>query len=106
KRWMMTNGYSQESIDMRNAGPKVFDGVLNDGLQNSTTPTVNTIAVKLGDIQYGYAGGDPNWIEKDINYIRMAELRLAYNVDRKWLLKHLKVFFLQPLFLQQEPTYL
>jgi hypothetical protein len=72
---------------MRNAGPKVFDGVLNDGLQNTTTPTVNTIAVKLGDNQYGYVGGDPNWIEKDVNYIRMAELRLSYNVDRKWLAK-------------------
>lgn len=87
KRLMMQNGYSQESIDMRNAGPKVFDGVLNDGLQNTATPTVNTIAVKLGDIQYGYAGADPNWIEKDINYLRLAELRLAYNVDRKWLAK-------------------
>ena len=87
KRWMMQKGYSQESIDMRNAGPKVFDGVLKDGLENSTTPTVNTIGVKLGDLQYGYAGGDANWIEKDINYIRMAELRLSYNVDRKWLSK-------------------
>jgi len=87
KRLMMQNGYSQESVDMRNAGPKVFDGVLNDGLQNTATPTINTIAVKLGDIQYGYAGADPNWIEKDINYLRLAELRLAYNVDRKWLAK-------------------
>lgn len=87
KRLMMQNGYSQESIDVRNQGPKVFDGVLNDGLQNTATPTINTIAVKLGDIQYGYAGLDPNWIEKDINYLRLAEVRLAYNVDRKWLAK-------------------
>jgi len=85
KRIMMTSGYSQESVDMRLAGPKVFDGVLKDGYENSEAPTVNSIAVKLGDIQYGYAGADPNWIEKDINYLRMGELRLAYNFDRKWL---------------------
>ena len=87
KRWMMQYGFSQESNIMRNEGPKVFDGVLRDGLENTTTPTANSISVKLGDIQYGYAGADPNWIEKDINYLRMAELRLAYSLDRKWLAK-------------------
>jgi hypothetical protein len=87
KRIMMTNGYSQESVDMRKAGPKVFDGVLNDGLQNTENPTINNIAVKLGDLQYGYAGADPNWIETDVNYLRLGEVRLNYNVNRKWLEK-------------------
>ena len=90
KRWMMQQGYSQESIDMRNAGPKVFNGVLKDGLENTETPTVNSIAVKLGDIQYGYAGADPDWIETGVNYLRMAELRASYNLDRKWLSKATK----------------
>jgi len=90
KRWMMQNGYSEESIEMRNAGPKVFNGVLKDGLENTETPTVNSIAVKLGDIQYGYAGADPDWIETGVNYLRMAELRASYNLDRKWLSKATK----------------
>ncbi len=87
KRIMMTNGYSWESVDMRKEGSKVFNGVLKDGNENTETPTPNNIAVKLGDIQYGYAGVDPNWIEKDVNYLRLGEVRLNYNFNRKWLEK-------------------
>ncbi|MEN6619433.1 MAG: SusC/RagA family TonB-linked outer membrane protein [Rikenellaceae bacterium] len=90
KRYMMEQGYSDESIAMREADPVVFNGVLKDGYQDSDNPTVNTISVKLGDLQYGYAGGDYNWIEKDINYLRMQELRLSYNVNRKWLERNTK----------------
>ncbi len=87
KRIMMTNGYSWESVDLRKEGSKVFNGVLKDGNENTDTPTPNNIAVKLGDIQYGYAGADPNWIEKDVNYLRLGEVRLNYNFNRKWLEK-------------------
>ncbi len=85
KRWMMQQGFSKESVKMREAGPVVFNGVLKDGLQDSDNPTVNSIGVKLGDLQYGYAGNDYDWIEKGINYLRVQELRLNYNVNRKWL---------------------
>lgn len=90
KRYMMQNGYSQESADQRNAAPVVFNGVLKDGNENSATPTVNSIAVKLGDLQYGYAGADPDWIEKDVQYLKLAELRLSYSFNRKWLEKATK----------------
>jgi hypothetical protein len=90
KRLMMINGYSQESVAMRKAAPVVFDGVLNDGNQNTETPTINNIAVKLGDLQYGYAGADANWIETGVNYLRLGEVRLNYSVDRKWLSKATK----------------
>ncbi|MFA6335228.1 MAG: SusC/RagA family TonB-linked outer membrane protein [Bacteroidales bacterium] len=85
KRYMMTYGYSEESITMREADPVVFNGVLKDGYQDSDNPTVNSISVKMGDLQYGYAGGDYDWIEKGVNYLRMQELRLSYNVNPKWL---------------------
>jgi len=85
KRWMMQQGYSQESVDLREAGPVVFNGVLKDGLQDTDNPTPNSIAVKMGDLATAYSGGDANWIEKNINYLRMQELRLNYNVNRKWL---------------------
>ena len=87
KRYMMQNGYSEESVSMREAGPIVFRGVLKDGYENSATPTVNSIGVKLGDLQYGYAGNDADWIEKNIQYLRLAELRLSYSFDRKWIEK-------------------
>jgi hypothetical protein len=85
KRYMMTYGYSNESVIQREAPPVVFEGVLKDTYENTETPTVNTIGVKLGDLQYGYAGLDPDWIEKDINYMRLQELRLSYSVNKKLL---------------------
>lgn len=90
KRYMMQYGYSQESVTQREAGPVVFNGVLKDTYENTDNPTVNTIAVKLGDLQYGYAGQDPDWIEKDINYLRLQEIRLSYSVSKKWLEKGTK----------------
>jgi len=87
KRYMQQYGYSQESVTQREAAPVVFDGVLKDTYQDSATPTTNTIGVKLGDLQYGYAGQDPDWVEKNINYLRLAEVRLTYNINPEWLAK-------------------
>ncbi len=87
KRYMMQYGYSQESVTLRESDPVVFDGVLKDTYQDSATPTTNTIGVKLGDLQYGYAGQDPNWVEKNINYLRLAEVRLTYSISPEWLTK-------------------
>jgi TonB-linked SusC/RagA family outer membrane protein len=82
KRAMMSNGSSMESVTQRQMGAIVFNGVLNDGNQNSPTPTVNNIAVRLGDLSSGYAGADPDWIEKNINYLNVSEVRLSYNFDK------------------------
>jgi hypothetical protein len=85
KRYMQQYGYSQESVIQREAAPVVFNGILKDGYEETATPTTNTIGVKLGDLQYGYSGADPDWIEQNINYLRLAEVRLSYNLDKKWL---------------------
>jgi len=90
KRYMMQYGFSQESVDLREAGPVVFNGVLKDGYENTETPTTSTIGVKFGDLATSYSGGDANWVEKNINYLRMAELRMSYNLDRTWLSKNTK----------------
>ncbi len=90
KRYMMQYGYSWESVEMRERGPVVFNGVLKDGYENTTTPTTNSISVKYGDLATGYSGGDASWVEKNINYIKLAELRLTYNLNRKWLEKATK----------------
>ncbi len=88
KRYMQTYGYSQESVTQREAtNPVIFNGVLKDNYENSASPTSNTIGVRLGDLQYGYAGADPDWIEHDIKYLKMAELGLSYALNREWLAK-------------------
>ncbi len=86
KREMMTRGTSWESVDLRESGPVVFNGVLEDGNENTDNPTVNTISVSYDD--YGssiYTGGDEDWIEKDVNYLRLQEIRLSYNLPSNWL---------------------
>jgi TonB-linked SusC/RagA family outer membrane protein len=87
KRIMMANGTSPESVAQRTMGPVVFTGVLKDGKQDSDTPTTNKIAVRLGDLTGGYTGADPDWIEKNVNYLNMSELRLSYSFDKKLLSK-------------------
>lgn len=87
KRVMFANGSSMESVAQRSLGAIVFNGVLKDGLENSSKPTPNNIATKLSDLATGYAGADPDWIEKDINYLNLSEVRLSYNFEKELLRK-------------------
>jgi hypothetical protein len=77
-------------VELRESGPVVFDGVLQDGNENTANPTKNNIAVDFNLFPSTYSGlftGDEDWIEKDINYLRLQELRLSYNLPTKWLAK-------------------
>lgn len=92
KRSMMTSGTSWESVKLRESGPFVFDGVLRDGNENSDNPTRNNIVVDYR--AYGatiYAGADEDWFEKDVNYLRMQEIRLSYRLPKKFF-KNIKYF--------------
>lgn len=86
KRTMMANGISWESVDLREKGPFVFKGVMRDGNENSVNPTVNTTAVDYRI--YGatiYGGADEDWLEKNVNYLRLQETRLSYRIPKKFL---------------------
>ena len=88
KRSMMERGTSWESVEKRERPPVVFNGVLKDGNENSKTPTRNNIAI---DYSTGvYAGADEDWLERNVNYIRLQELRLSYRIPAG-LLKKTKV---------------
>lgn len=86
KRSMMTSGTSWESVDLRERKPVIFNGVLKDGNENTDNPTINRIAVDYS--AYGtsiYGGGDEDWLEKDVNYLRLQELRLSYRIPANLL---------------------
>jgi TonB-linked SusC/RagA family outer membrane protein len=88
KRLMMSNGLSWESVALRETGPYIFNGVLRDGNENTDNPTKNNIALDYR--AYGgtiFGGGDEYWLEKDINYVRLQELRLSYRIPKKFLSK-------------------
>lgn len=85
-RDLMGRGQSDQSVKLRESGSYVFQGVLYDGNEETDHPTPNTIAVDMS--KYGssiYTGGDEDWVQHKINYIRCQELRLAYTVPSSWL---------------------
>ena len=80
-RQMFQQGNSWESVKAREAGPFVFKGVIKDGLENTANPTINNIAITSGlSGTTLYTGADPDWIEKDIKYLRLREIRLSYTI--------------------------
>lgn len=88
KRLMMQRGTSWESVDLREQGPVIFEGVLQDGNENTDNPTPNNISVTYDT--YGssiYSGQDEDWLEKNVNYLRLQELRLSYRIPTKILQK-------------------
>ena len=86
KRLMMQRGVSWESVALREADPVVFNGVLKDGNENSETPTRNNISVNYSTFGSSiHTGGDEDWLEKDVNYLRLQEVRLAYTLPSAWL---------------------
>ena len=87
KRQMMINGTSWESVKLRESGSYIFEGVLQDGNENTATPTKNNIVVDMNLFAAGYTGGDEDWVETDVNYLRLQELRLSYNLPAKWMNK-------------------
>ena len=93
KRDLMDSGSSWESVTLRESGPVVFKGVLKNGLENSSHPTKNNIAVTYAN--YGssiFKGYDEDWFEEDVHYLRLSEVRLSYNVPSSWLKRATKNF--------------
>lgn len=85
KRQMLSQGSSWESVALREQGPVVFDGVLKDGNENTDHPTINTISYTYGLSSSIYLGADADWIENNVKYLRLQELRLSYTLPSKFL---------------------
>jgi hypothetical protein len=55
--------------------------VLRDGKENSTTPTVNNIAViPAVQTQYYTNMSEELFIQKNVNWLRMRDITLRYNI--------------------------
>lgn len=58
---------------------RVIEGVLNDGKQNSATPTPNTISVTpFYNSSYYSTMPEEAFIEKDVNWLRLRDVSLTY----------------------------
>lgn len=94
--YMYSRGLSMKTLDRET--PYTFRGVLKDGLENTDSPTTNTIQVTPYYNNAFYSAlADENFIERDVNWMRVKELSLRYTVppsalSRSKLFKTANVF--------------
>jgi hypothetical protein len=76
--YLTRNGRSLRTADRLT--PRIVKGVLNDGLQDTDNPTVNNIMVTPYYNQTFYSTGMPEeeFVEKDINWLRLRDLTINY----------------------------
>ena len=79
EQFLTSRGLSKRTLDRLN--PRVVAGVLRDGKENTTSPTVNNIVV-VPNFQTGYYTGisEELFIEKDINWMRLKDVTLNYKL--------------------------
>jgi TonB-linked SusC/RagA family outer membrane protein len=66
--------------------PRIVKGVLRDGKENSANPTQNTIAV-VPSVSTNYYTGmcEELFIEKNINWLRLRDVQLSYQLPERFL---------------------
>ena len=84
EHFLTSRGLTNRTLDRDQ--PRVIDGVLRDGKQNTDNPTVNTIVV-VPSVQTGYYTGisEELFIEKDINWFRLRDLTVRYAIPARML---------------------
>ncbi len=81
--YLYTRGLSTRTLDRET--PRVLKGVLQDGLENTANPTPNTIVITPLFRSDYYTSGtiDADFIEKDIDWVRLRDITLSYKVGKK-----------------------
>ncbi|HEY9225994.1 MAG TPA: SusC/RagA family TonB-linked outer membrane protein [Gemmatimonadaceae bacterium] len=79
QHYLVSRGLDPSTLDRET--PRVIDGVLRDGKENTANPTKNTIAV-IPAVQTTYYSNmsEELFIEKDINWMRLRDVTLRYQL--------------------------
>jgi TonB-linked SusC/RagA family outer membrane protein len=97
--YLTTIGKSKRTADRMT--PRIVKGVLNDGLQNTANPTVNTIMVTPYYINnyYGETTGMPDeeFVQHNVNWLRLRDISVSYSLPPSFFkgvraLKSLSIF--------------
>jgi hypothetical protein len=90
----LLTGLGKSTRTSNRSTPIIIKGVLNDGLQNTATPTINTLVIVPQYSSSYYTSTnlpDEEFIQKDVNWFRLRDLTLNYMFSEK-MMKHLKGF--------------
>ena len=92
EQYLTARGLSMRTLDRE--VPRVIDGVLRDGKENTATPTKNTIVV-IPHTQAAYYTtiSEELFIEKDVNWIRMRDITLRYQIPPRLVRAKTASFF-------------
>lgn len=87
EHYLTTRGLSLRTLDRET--PRIVDGVLKDGRENSGDPTQNNIPIDLARNSTYWSSIYPhqNFIEKDINWVRLRDVTVSYSLSRELLQK-------------------
>ena len=84
QHYLTTHGLSMETLDRDE--PRVIDGVLRDGRENSANPTPNNIVIVPSAQTIYYTNmSEELYIEKDINWLRLRDVTLRYELPGRFL---------------------
>ncbi|MBC6489584.1 SusC/RagA family TonB-linked outer membrane protein [Flavihumibacter stibioxidans] len=84
KMYLTSIGKSMVTADRYT--PRIIEGVLNDGLQDTENPTPNTISVipAYNDAYYTSTSmPEEAFMEKDVNWLRLRDVTLSYVFPRR-----------------------
>ncbi len=82
--FMTINGLSMKTEDRYT--PRVVAGVLRNGLENTATPTVNTISVIPAFNNTYYTGmSEEEFVERDVNFLRLRDITLSYTFKKDFI---------------------
>ena len=84
EHFLTSRGLSERTLDRET--PRVIPGVLRDGRENTATPTRNNIVV-IPAVQTGFYSNisEELFIEKDINWMRLKDVTVRYELPGAWL---------------------
>jgi len=72
-------GLGKSARTANRSTPLLIEGVLNDGKQNTATPTVNTLAIVPQYLSSYYTSlPDEEFIQHDVNWLRLRDVTLNY----------------------------
>ncbi len=82
--YLTVRGLAMTTLDREK--PRVVKGILRDGKENTANPTVNNIVVVPAVNTNYYLGmSEENFIEKNINWLRLKEITFSYAVPASYI---------------------
>lgn len=104
--YLTRTGLSKQTLNRDE--PIVVKGVVKDGNEESATPTVNTkeIIPSANELYYTTALQPEDFVEHDINWLRLRDVTLSFNLPGKWLNSNVKVIKQASLFVNGTDLFL